>query len=378
MDITRTITPFFGDAVVAPIGLHDRNKVGLSPVTTRVMYYNYLNCPVTIVQRTGLRFQLQPIPDITQNRLTIQVKYSFNHSQKLDITKLMSTVNENSPKTLQTLKEVFMMRLKDTMHQGMELLIDYHITSEDLKMCNGTMYHHKTDNIISMMNINSVPQHPFSEEGINSELVKTKLESMPAIGFGYNIELVDNSAMFGARYINIGNDIYKVDTIVDSNRKDGAYIVSNVPTNGKLNNKEVGIKYIGFDLLEESGFYKTAEEAKALGDISISRKFDLAELEHTATIKKAEMQKQKLIDDLLTIEKEKEAKVIDAINNKHADEIKRLRDQAEFDMKMQAEREKAFYDARARERADKSDAFKIMATIIGSVGALALAIAKFK
>lgn len=369
-----TLPTHFGNVYVSPIGPRDR-QFGVSPIEYKISYINNLPEEAIVVLRSGIKFTVPRQHLVTCDTLVIRVEIMLRHSAKNEIQRLLSTVNEESSSELKAMREAFTIQLRNNnTHSGLTLILDYTITPDDLRKMAGTFYHNELDCVISISKFNDTPPHPHSDIGRQQTLLNNKNVSEVEGSFNYIVELVDNTNAFGPRYLNVGNKIYKVDTTKDSTRKDGAYVISNHPVTGELVNCGIDSKYYTFEELEEKlGLFRTAEEAKHLDDVMTSRKLELAKLEFEAGVTKTELQNLKHIQDMRTLEREKELSILAMEKESHAAELLKIREKAEHDLKMEREYAKARYDDRSYDRKDSSEIFKWIPGIIVAIGAIAVA-----
>jgi hypothetical protein len=256
-------------------------------------------------------------------------------------------------------------------YRGATIVLDYPLTLEQLQTYGGTIYFSELDIVVSLLPPEEMPAHPYSEEGRRSQVIAGSPIDHGGVGFGYAVEIVDNHERYGDRFLNIGGNVYKVKTKKDLERRDGVYIISNYAANGQLGKPGVRVTFCAFDKAQEDlGLYKTYDEAMHLGDLSTARKQELLTMEHELVKSKQEAAAEKVRFDRELTAAQHEVKRIEQENTRLAARNQML----EHDLTMERQRLKDFFDARAYQRKDSSEALKILPSIILGIGALVVAL----
>ena len=370
----------FGEATVSPERPQDR-RIGLSPIEFKLSYINNLSCNVTIVNRSGLKFVLQPQFNLVSNKLILRVEIIIHHSVKADIQKLLAGVDDESSIELQVMKEAFILQVQNNKFSGGSLLIDYPVTFDQLRTLGGSFYFQELDCVISLNDYYSAPVHPYSKEGLDNHLLvidnANNLNSDS--GFTYSIIMVDSCSKYGSRYLNICNRIYKVVVTKDSNRKDGVYVLSGNHIENDLMPSEKYSKYYSYEEAEEElGLYKSIEDARTLGDAQVARKQEMSKVEYETNKLKIELQSMKHTQELQTIEKEKELHIVEMEKAAHAAEIERMRINHEHELKMAREQTKDEYEDKSQRRKNTTEILKIIPAAIAVISAIVLTYKAFK
>lgn len=370
------IPTYFSEPYLTPINLTE-NRIGNSPIETRLTYTNNLTVPVVVVLRSGLKFEVYPQRSLTNNQLIIKQTVIINQIVKSDIQHILSGVSGDSSVELKAMREAFTLQVNQNTYGGATIVLDYPLTIETLRKLGGTVYLHELDILITLENISNASEHPYSEKGIRDTLMVTS--NILEHGFNYAIELVDNESRYGDRFINICHRIYRVSTIKDYGRKDGVYIKSNNHIEGEFSKTDITIKHYPFEYAEENlGLYKSMEEAVSNGDVNLARKHELTKLEHCIGLQKAELSQLKNAQEKATLELEQETKNRDKEREVFMHLLKEVREQAEYNMAMEKQRLKDYYESRSYERKDSSEVIRWLPAIVSALFTAAAVIMKLQ
>jgi len=373
MDINHVAQTLFGNVNVSPIKPQDR-RIGHSPIEFRTTYYNYLPTAATVVWRSGLKCTLAPEPSFETNHLVIRNEITIQHAVKLDIQRVLSAVADDASQEMRALRDAFKISIRHNHFSSVTLILDYHLSLEQLRDYGGSVYYHELDIVVSLMSSDKSPPHPYSAAGRDLCLV----ESAPSkIGFNYGIEIIDNAGKYGDRYLNIGNKVYRAPAEKDSTKRDGVYIVANEPVIGEVDMSEREVQYYPFEMAEEQvGLYRTPEEALNLGDLSQARKEELVQLEHELQIGKAELNKERQEHEAAMLDKQRALREAEVERDRQARVIEEMRADHEHRLKLERERVKDYYDDKSYERKDKSETLKFIPAIVVGIGGALMAIKK--
>jgi hypothetical protein len=275
--------------------------------------------------------------------------------------------------------------------------IQYGITKEDLYRKGNALYVSNLDLVVTLLKGEHTPLHPFSESGIRNRLIEQTEEVNEVGGFGYRIDIVDNEEQFGARYININNEVFKIHPQVDRTRRNGVYRISSGPVTGDVPFTPPVSAYYSFEEAEEKlGLYKTHNEAKTLGDVMAARKKELDE--YALDIREEE---QRLKQEKLRREEEFEQfkrklereRLQEEEDRKLREQWFKREEQAMLERQTHLKAEiaelehsrtlasmgrKDYYEERSYARKDSSELVKFVPMLIGGLIAIAAAIYKQK
>ncbi len=368
LDFT-SIPTHFGETRVAsarPVELRTA-----SPLDCRTHYINNLTVPITIAWRSGLRVQLPPIPNLENNRFVIRTTVNIDQTVKSDVERVLSAVTEQSSAELQAMRHAFIHQNQGNTYRSASIVLDYPISFDQLRNYGGSIYHNEMDCVISLLPLEEAPPHPYSEAGKRSQTVVSSPVEHGGPSFAYAVEMVDNFAKHGPRYMNMGGKIYKIMPKKDPTRRDGFYIVSNRPSNGDASDGGVVVTHYPFELGESDlGLYESYSEALNLGDVSLARKEALAEMEHQNKTLGMELQNMRQRHEREMAEQMERLKILELERDKRAAEWA----QKEQEMARERAHWKDKYEQRSYERKDSSEALKVLPSIIIGLGAILVAV----
>ncbi|MNU19556.1 hypothetical protein D3C71_77850 [compost metagenome] len=342
-----------------------------APIECRSHYINNLTVPVTIVWRSGFSFSLPPVPNLDTNRLIIRTTLNIDQTVKNDVARVLSAVDDNSTQEMIAMRNAFIQQNQGNTYRGASIVLDYPMSFDELRRYGGSVYHNELDCVISLLPLAEAPLHPHSEAGRRSQTVVSSPVTHGGPSFAYAVEMVDNFGRHGPRYLNMNGQIYKITPKKDSTRRDGFYIVSNMPTEGDRATDEVVVTHYPFELGESDlSLYESYSEALNLGDTSLTRKEELASLEHSNRVMAADMQRMRSDHEREMLEKQARMKELEMERDRRA------ADYAEQEQNMAQERAemKDKYEKRSYERKDNSEALKVLPSIIVGLGAIFMAI----
>jgi hypothetical protein len=378
MSSPATSSPtFFGDVTLGSAG----GQAWSDPIQAcrRISFINATTVPITVVQRSGLPVTIPPKTTFRSRDFVIRTEFQFTPEVKENVRAVLDGVDDSSSIVLQKLKQA----LKESdeklgLYARANLVLDHPITLEQLQAHGRSVYHHETDCVVSMLPIAYVPAHPHSEEGRSLKMMAETPVKVGGESFGYCVEIVDNTGRFGDRFINIANQVYRVRTKRDPERRDGIYIGSSDPDAGELFTGSYSVNRIPLDSPdhEKFGIYRTFEDARHLGDLTQAQKMSLASVEYaTAQVKKElEQTKQQYAKEMAELEhqlklseaREKEADLRRARREAELDEERK---RAEHLLALERLRLKDRYEERSQDRKDRSEMVKMLPTIIVGIGA---------
>jgi hypothetical protein len=370
------IPTHFGAVKPAAIGPTDRNFN--QPIEYHLSYINNFPVPVTVVWRSGLKFTLQPEPSLTSADFVARVSITMDSKVKVDIARVLSAVTEESSMELKAMRQAFEAQVKVNTYGGAKIVLDHSLSLQRLQEMGGTVYYSEHDAVVSILPFDQVPPHPYSPEGMQQQVVAGALGLGNENTFGYVIEIIDNHAKYGDRYLNICNKVYRISPKKDWERQDGIYVVSNYAVEGELGMSGRHMKNYSFEQAEELlGLYRTYEEALNFGDVASGRKLQIAELEHEVNVGKRQLQEATSRHQLEMLEKEKQLKELLQAHERHNSEVEALRSRQEHELKLERDRLKDFYENRSYERKDQSESLKFLPSLVIGIGAIFMAIKTF-
>lgn len=357
---------------------------GPVPISCKISYINSTNHDITIVQRSGFRATIPAKPNFRSRSFIIREEWHILPEVKENVRAVLNGVDEDSSAVMKLMKSILQESDKQMgRHARANLILDHPISVEQLEHYGRSVYHHETDCVISMLGLFSAPLHPYSEEGRNKQMLVDAPVKIGEKGFGYCVEVVDNTGRFGDRFINITNQIYRVRSTKDPTRRDGIYLGSNEPDGGEFSTGKYHVKHIPLDAQDQESFglYRSYEDAMNLGDMTMSRKRELASIEHETVQLKRELEQVKHRHDLEMAERDHLLKIIEAKlkeaefqRDRREAELKEERTRAEHLMALEKLRVKDHYEEKSLDRKDRSEVVKILPALITGLAAAFVAI----
>lgn len=360
----RSIPTHFGESELVRPGPKS-NPYRREPFEQRLTYRNHLAVPISIGLRNGLKLSLPAEPNLNDHRFLARVELVLSEQVKMDVHRLLSAVDGNSPPELQVMREALQLQLQVNSHGGATIVLDYPLSLEQLQTYGGSVYYSELDIVVSLLAPGSMPPHPHSDEGRRSQTIAGSPVDHGGVGFGYAVEIVDNHGKYGDRFLNIGGNVYKVPTKQDFTRRDGVYIISNYAASGNLTREEPKVTFCAFEQAQETlGLYRTYDDALHLGDISQARKAELLTMEHELVKARGELQQAKAQQEKDQLASKAEIARMEGENER----LKARNQLLERDMEVERQKNKDYYDNRSQQRKDTSETLKILPTIILGIG----------
>jgi hypothetical protein len=345
----------------------------------RMSYINSTNQAITVVQRSGLRVSIPPKPSMRSSGFIVRTEWSISPEVKENVRAVLNGVDDGSSAELKLLKQALLK--SDTDHgfyAPAKLILDHPISVEQLKQNGRSVYHHEADVVLSLLSVDTAPLHPYSEAGRNAKMMVDAPVKVGGASFGYCVEIVDNTGRFGDRFVNVADQVYRVRPIRDITRRDGIYIGSSETDTGIFVPGEYKVRCIPLDSPdhEANGIFSSHEGAKHLGDLSGARKRELADIEHATAQLRRENDQLKQAHAIEIGRLEHDLKVAEALQkeaefqrNRRQAELEEERKRIEHILTLDRIRTKDRYDEKSMDRKDRSEALKMLPTIIVGIGA---------
>lgn len=338
----------------------------------RNSFFNTTGSTLTVCHRNGMKVAIPSRPVMSGNAFVVRVEITVRGDVKENLRDTLSRVTDDSPNEMRLIKEAFDKQSNLGSYAQRMIALEYPITLDQIRKAGGTIYYHELDLLLSLSDPEFAMPHPYSEDGRKLSMVVDAPVDLNEASFGYCIEIIDNAGMIGERYLNINSDIYKVVPKLDPSRRDGVYVITHRAVD---NATEVGnqteVQHFASDEqgFESLGLYRTFTDATHLGDVSVSRKEELARLEHETTLLKGQLQKIKAAHEIeiASLNERLQKAELEANTNKRQLDaaMERERHQSE----MERIRTKDYYEDRSIVRKDSNEALKVIPAIIVGIGA---------
>lgn len=342
------------------------------PYEITYSFINHTLRPITVVTRLGLPFTVPCTLSGLSSSFIIRVQYFFKHSVKDNVKTLLSRVGTASPAELRVLKESFDATAQTGYRGGESATIDYEVSERTIVEMGGSMYHQPVDCVLSFDGVYDAPCHPASSLGRETRAKQSSSHVHDEIGFGYQVDIIDNTARSGAYFININNTVWNIRPRKDTGKQDGIYILTNKESIGDV--VIAGKTYIQLPLDPEAalahGLYPTYAEAEALGDVVSQRKKELLEMEHELKVSQQENAMMKLAHERELRETERRYKELELERDAKAKQLAAEQDMTTHLMNLDKLRYKDQMDYKATQRKDYSEVLKALPVAIVAVGAI--------
>lgn len=372
--------------------LGDHQLTGaFTPFETSLGYINGLNIPITVVLRSGLQITLPPTTVGGYRDFIVRHRVVTTREVKVNTVALSNNTSVESQLIRETIEK------GETRYQQGQRIIElkYAVSRDELLGSGGSLYLTNLDIVITTLRDHAIPFHPHSEAGIRNRMIEEN-EHINTVGsFGYTIEIIDNTGVFGDRFVNVNNEVFKIHVRKDPNRPSGVYRVSSGPVKGDVDFAPPKSEYYTFDEIPTTlGLYKSYEEALTLGDVFAARKVELDELAISIKREEAELKAEKqrreaafdrlkheLEEERLRQEDERKRKEAEfkATESRFLERQARLKEEiAELEHRRQMEsiHRKDHYEEKSYQRKDSSDLLKYIPAVVAAVAAIFVAVRK--
>lgn len=374
----------------------------IAPFKIEISYFNGLSFPITVGQRSGVKFTIPPLSSRLGRQFTIRVFVSINPGVIIDTAHLLDEVDDESPLELKVLREAMDRGYRQQLTAHQEYVLDYHVSKKELDSRGGSLYLTQLDIAISSLRPELAAPHPFCEKGYMQRMLEDNRDVNTVGQFGYSLRIVDNDGVFGDRFVNINQEIFKIPATKDAVLKSGVYLTSSAALEGNFDNCPPRVLRYGFEEADKKvGFYRSFEEAKTLGDVFAARertfkeqqhqfkeeehqwKLEKAELDRQHDLFKRDLEAQKFQQDEERRKWEAEFKLreqrLKIEEQENAERAAKLKaEQAEFEHQRQREqmREKDEYDRRSQSRKEYGELLKFIPVVITGLAAIFVAVKK--
>lgn len=362
---------------VSPISLFEKSHTDVGPVETRITYINNFPIDVVVVDRNGFRHSVPAQFNGSSYKFTIRKEIRVRNESIREVKKYLSCIDTKFNHDLTIIKQIVLEKDGFESYNGFSIYLDYSIELEELKQDGGDTYCKPADIIVSLQNIYNAPAHPFSEDSIHDHFIPEGAGNQTIGSPVFKIEMVDNNNQVGNRFVFAFGGLQEIRPKTDLNRDSGVYLTMMEPN--VLNDKGftfVQKKYSYEEAKEKLGLYKSREEAASAGDYHLTRKEELARLEHANNLLKQESIELKAKLDKEAALRDKELKDQEAKSQERINKLQAEKDEIEHFREMERNQRKEEYDKKSTERKDTSEIIKFLPFVVMTIGALIAAFHK--
>lgn len=323
-----------------------------SPMNVKIQYINGLRKDAHVLFRSGfsIAFPSMPINAVGYvDSFIIRTTYNLDSIITRSAAESLSYAPKDPEVTagiLLSIREAFDEQVLRGSYNGANITIDTVVTHDMLLRSGGSVYMDDVDLIVSIVDFEALPVHPYSRKGREKARMRKRSEQSSPSSFSYTLEVVDNRGIYGIRYSRIGDKVFKISPIKDNTRQDGVYVVSPRPSEGEYVFKEVIETFYTFEDAEKLlGLFRTYDLAFHSGDLAGHRKIELTEKEHENLLLKSKIIREK-------------------------EEV----DQSKNILEMFREMENSRYEREALDRRKHLEMLKYLPAVIAGLGALYLSV----
>lgn len=252
-------------------------NVSKEGISYRRTFVNYTRMPISVIDRNGVRFRVNNVPNKYSGEFIIRTEYVVPKQSMEDIQRLFFHTEDHPDDypELRLLREAIGDGRYDRFAQK-SFFIDTVIKQDEFKDSK-TMYVTNQDLMLTLESIDHKLVHPFGRTSLITERYAELSDNFS--GISMFVEIVDNNDIIGNRFMFTAKRIFKVQAVKDIRRESGIYLglVEKYPE------REPTISSTRFDLEEgeeKLGLYRTQEEALSAGDIQALREEEIARLQH--------------------------------------------------------------------------------------------------
>jgi hypothetical protein len=341
---------------------------------------NFTRRDLSVADRHGLRYTLPRQSDPQYSDLIVRVEINIPDAVEINIPYLLSVSEDESTPVIKCTKSHLggMRDLNDPYRRefrgGMFLTFDCPISLKDLEKYGGTVYYHDVDLVISTLDVDDCPAHPYSENGMAMQPI-TEYDARDLNLFNLSMEIVDNKGLIGDRYVIFGGSVYRIKATKNYRKRDGVHVEWNKPV--ETERETPGKKYRHFEIAEaeqEFELYRTHADAINRGDASANRKEELARLEHDNTLLKKQLESEKgsLEMQMVRLKSDLDQK------NQTFEMLRKEREEIiqshEHQLSIERIKYKDLMEARSVDRKDSSEVLKFVPTFLAGLATAFLAL----
>lgn len=342
-----------------------------------VQIFNEIPYPIGIASREGLKYDLPPGTNFSQNAITICVEYSFNRQAKESLKAVLcSNSVENSPE-LKLIKDQLSNDSVQYIHNQGKFDVEYVIEEKDLLEHGGIVYIRDLDLVISAKGSGSIRCHPYSREASLygfSEEIMNDVENNIGQNFIYSLKIIDSFGTIGKRWLRIGDDVVGIDPTSDPSKQDGIYVATNKPSTNNLGSKSMTVERYDVDGIPPYfKLYRHFHDARHTAADEHALKLSEHETRRVKVEADLEISRNTLTKVMQENENLKRAAEIN--REKHANEMHALRMQLEREIQERVTMQrKDTYEAISQDRKNTAELVKtVPAIILGIIGIVAAA-----
>jgi hypothetical protein len=352
------------------------------PYSINTLFFNGLNVPVTIVHRNGLSTTIpRRLPGGGKGglhfprKLLIRQTYRLSRDVILDPLRLFDESEFHWDESCKVVDRALNDPDRKYNQSNAPINVDFSIEAEDFTANCNSMYLTQLDLVVSTLQGDYAPYHPFSRLGTRDIILQNDPAVVSPENFSYGIRLVDKQNRFGRQFMNIAGEVFAIRPITKSEMADGVYLSGCGAVSDSGLSSAPRCTYLTFEQAREKlGLYHTVEEAATRGnpkavDDRLKQAYDREVLQ--SKINERERQ------EALEILKHEEAM---AESRRKAAQIKLDEELAaeKHRRDMEALARKEEYEQKSHERRNWGELLKYAPIVMSGIGSMLLVLAKRK
>lgn len=308
----------------------------------------------------------------------ITVEYEFDNGVKIDARELLSELElpDNHVERKGIYDALNTLEREPTWYNQRKFSYTLGISRANLEKVGGVVYLNDVDLVVGLEKHRDVAVHPYSQPGQRQRLSESFIDEE---GLTQRYLLIDNSGIYGQRWVNTGYSVFELKPVADPQLRDGVYVT----TRNSIHTDPETVFYEYADAEEALGLYRNRPEAEAFGSPEAKFKAELKQAEQDLAREKMDLQRNKQEVDREQHELETERKrqddhykeedarrkreqdQLESDIKRHKEDMERQRDRLkmerdriEFERQTYSERQKFEYETASRDRKDQTDQWK--------------------
>lgn len=276
-------------------GLDDNSQLNVfrSDFSIQRCYKNGLGYPVILVDRDNIEYLIYPpngAGSITHELVIIETISFSSNSVNINTNSVLNAIeySRKAKVMYNSLEKITNRRTHQVQYHDKTIItIEYSLTADTFARKRHAVYLGELDVTVCKQGYDYQVVHPYSPIGQSLIIQNGHNEN----GFNYVVLINDPEGVFGPRYINIANRIFRVKTTKDRSTKPGVYIYTKggqVDLND-YSEKDLVEEYTFAEADEKVPLFKTATLAKDFGDAQLSRQEEIRSQETEVKRKEAEV-----------------------------------------------------------------------------------------
>ena len=325
------------------LGKHKAHQQG--EVHCQIDYYNYTGKMISVIHRNGFVTTIHSKigPGATNGKFIIT--QSAKVGGGCQISRTVNQLEDNDAEL-----GLYTMWQNDLTANEREYSLTYTLTTEQINRPNG-FYLDKLDIVLSFAHRNDLPSHPRTHAMVKQ---LTNNQFIEGDSIQHTVRVVDGSATFGERYVNICGKVLVVHPISDRLYPDGVYITTHkagrviATERYELEDPDCGVR-----------FYPTMAAARDLGDEVKRKEEEFKTLQADYKLREAQLiaEQERIKLDLQDEARRKDAQYKE--EERRRDRESKLTDvQAKATMDSYTRATSAYDDARSRELSRRKDFYE--------------------